>query len=82
MEALPVTNSVPQLKQCVDTTFDICRDAFIPKDHPEVGISGLGEEDVLVIFWLLLTSPWVPLEMDVNALDLSGIDSWDPKIAE
>ena len=75
-------DSVTQIKKKVDDTLDICGAALVPKDYLESGIAGLGEEDFLVIFRLLMFSLRVPLEMDVEGLDLSGIDSLNSQIAE
>ena len=56
-----LTDSVTQIKQCVDETLDICGADVVAEKHPEARFSVWGEEDVPVIFRLLLTSPQVPL---------------------
>ena len=77
-----LTDQVPQVKQQVDETLDICGAVVIPEGNPEAGHTGWGDEDVPAIFKPLLHSPQVPLVQEVDELDLSDIVSLDPQIAE
>ena len=74
---LKLMDTVTDIKYKVDEALDMSGALFTPLDHPESGVPGLGEEDVLVILQPLLFSPRVPLEMDdggLNLVDIEGLN--------
>ena len=70
---LKLTDEVTAIKQRVDEALDMSGAVAAFQEHPESRALGLGEEDVPVIFKPLLSSPKVPLVMDMGQLDLSDI---------
>ena len=71
---LRLPDEVTTIKQKVDDTLDMSGAVVASQKHPLTRIPGLGEEDVPVIFKPLLSSPKVPLVMDMGQLDLSNIE--------
>ena len=77
-----LTDTVIDIKHKLDEAQDMSRAVVTPQDHPEAGVPGLGEEDVMVIFQPLLSSPRVPLERDDGDLDLYEIEGLTPQQVE
>ena len=75
---LKLTDEVTAIKQRVDEALDMSGAVAASQEHPESRTLGLGEEDVPVIFKPLLSSPKVPLAMDIGELDLSDIEGLTP----
>ena len=61
---------------------DISGAIVVPDDNPEEGYTGLGEEDVPSVFKPLMIPPQVPIQAEVDELDLSDLEGLDPEIAE
>ena len=65
----------------MDETLEISGAAVIPDENPEAGFTGLGEEDVPSVFKPLMVSPQVPIQAEVDELDLPDLEGLDPKMA-
>ena len=56
--------------------------AAVPSDNPKAGFTGWGEEDVPSVFKPQMIPPQVPIQAEVDELDLSDLEGLDPKMAE
>ena len=63
---LKLMDEVTAIKQKVDEALDMSGAIAASEEHPESRGPGLGEDDVPVIFKPLLSSPKVPLAMDMG----------------
>ena len=61
---------------------DISGAVVVLDDNPEAGFTGWGEEDVPSVFKPLMVPPQVPIQAEVDELDLSNLESLDSEMAE
>ena len=76
-----LTDFVAKVKKHVDETLEISGAVVVPDDNPEDGFTGWGEEDVPSVFKPLMVPPQVPIQAEVDELDLSDLEGLDPEMA-